>query len=61
MKKYRYIGAYEVTYPDIVIPGEGSLVAHPGDEREFDSPPDPHWWVEVADPNSKPKQTKAKD
>lgn len=45
MPNYRYVGT-ECVYPNIIIPGEGSLVARPGDVREFDTPPDPVWWVE---------------
>lgn len=49
MPKFKYVGA-ECYYPNIIIPGEGSLVAHPGDVREFDTPPDRTWWVEVVEP-----------
>lgn len=46
MKTYRYVREDVRIYPDILIPGEGSLVANPGDEREFEQPPD-NAWVEV--------------
>jgi hypothetical protein len=44
LSKFRYIGA-ECVYPNILVPEGGSLVARPGDVREFDTPPDPVWWV----------------
>ena len=58
MPKYRYAGEIERVYPDLVIPGEGSLVAHPGDEYEGEKPPDPYWWFEVADVVNQPAPAK---
>ena len=43
MAPYKFTWPYQVTYLEIVIPGEGSLVANPGDVRDFDSPPDSRW------------------
>lgn len=59
MAEYRYVGT-DCWYPNIIIPGEGSLVAKPGDVREFDTPPDETWWVPVeappaAEPPAQPK------
>lgn len=49
MPKFKYVGA-PCVYPNIVTE-DGSLTANPGDVREFDTPPDPVWWVEDdADP-----------
>jgi hypothetical protein len=56
LAEYRYVGT-ECFYPNIIIPGEGSLVAKPGDVREFDNPPDRTWWVPV-EPEPKPKTAK---
>jgi hypothetical protein len=53
LAKFRYIGA-ECVYPNILVPEGGSLVAHPGDVREFDTPPDRTWWIKVAETDSKP-------
>lgn len=55
MTAYRYAGFDVRYYPDIVIPGEGSLVAHPGDERELEAAPDSRW-IEV-EPEVKPLRT----
>jgi hypothetical protein len=52
--KYQYAGFTERTYPDIIIPGEGSLVVEPGDIREFEAPPSDGLWFPV-----KPKSKKA--
>lgn len=43
--------AEEITrfYPDILLPEGGSLVANPGDVREFVEPP-PGLWVRVDKP-----------
>lgn len=43
MQSYMYLGPYERVYPDILDPPHGSLVAVPGDVREFDEPPDARW------------------
>lgn len=56
MAKFRYVGS-ECIYPNILIPGEGSLVAKPGDVREFDTPPDLVWWVREPDADPKPGKT----
>jgi hypothetical protein len=47
---FRYIGEDERVYPQIVIPGEGSLVAHPGDERDLDEDPGDNRWVSELPP-----------
>ena len=49
MPNYRYLGFDERVYPATVIPGEGTLVAKPGDERELDEAPGDGRWV-AADP-----------
>lgn len=49
MPKYLYAGETELFYPGILIPGEGSLTARPGDERDFDGDPPPGNWVLVQD------------
>jgi len=59
LSKYKYVGT-ECFYPNIIIPGEGSLVAHPGDVREFDTPPDTTWWVKEDEP-AKPAVKSAPD
>lgn len=58
MLKCLYIGHDERLYPDYVFDGE-SLVAHPGDVREFENPPTDGRWVEfqVQDPVAKPTVT----
>lgn len=43
MQQYKFAWPFAVTYPDILIPGEGSLVAFPGDVREFEEAPDDKW------------------
>lgn len=56
MTKYRFTGAYELTYPGIMIPGEGSLVAKPGDVRELEHAPDFNW-IPVEEPRPEPEKT----
>jgi hypothetical protein len=46
----RYIGEDERVYPQIVIPGEGSLVAHAGDVRDLDENPGDGRWVDASPP-----------
>ena len=55
MTKYRYFGQGSAAYPDVVIPGEGSLFVQPGDVKELDENPDPRWFIEVTDTASKPE------
>lgn len=57
MTKYRYFGQGPAAYPDVVVPGEGSLYVQPGDVKELDSNPDPRWFIEVADPAPEVKAT----
>ena len=59
MTKYRYFGQGSAAYPDVVIPGEGSLWVEPGDVKELDENPDPRWFIEVADPAPPVKPTSA--
>jgi hypothetical protein len=54
---FRYTREDERVYPQIVIPGEGSLVAHAGDIRDLDENPGDGRWV-AADP-PKPSFTPA--
>ena len=49
MTKYRYFGFADAAYPDVVIPGEGSLYVKPGDVKELDENPDPRWFIEGED------------
>lgn len=55
MTKYLYTGHHVQAYPDILVPAGDDeppvvLVAHPGDEREFeDAPPGDGRWVEVSE------------
>jgi hypothetical protein len=50
---FKYLGFDERVYPDFVIPGEGSLVARPGEVRELgDAPGDGRW--EPAEPEPAP-------
>lgn len=51
LPRYRCFSEQERIYPEIVIPGTGSLVAKAGDEVEMDEPPDWHWWIEVPEPS----------
>jgi hypothetical protein len=54
---YRYLGFDERTYPDIVVPGEGTLVAKPGDVRELDEAPgDDRWEAAVELPEAEPAE-----
>ena len=53
--KYLFIGPGERFYPDIIVPGEGSLMAYPGDIREFDDPPSDGNWVPVVKPKPEKK------
>jgi len=53
LAKFRYIGS-PCVYPNILT-DHGSLVASPGDVREFDTPPDPVWWIKEDEP--KPGKT----
>jgi hypothetical protein len=53
LSKYQYLGNVERVYPDVVIPGEGSLVAKPGLIQEFDKPPTDGLWVKITEPKVK--------
>lgn len=59
MTKYRYFGQGSAAYPDVVIPGEGSLRVEPGDVKELDENPDPRWFIEVASPAPEVKASPA--
>ena len=60
MTKYRYFGQGSAAYPDVVIPGEGSLWVEPGDVKELDGNPDPRWFIEVTDPAPEVKPVSAR-
>lgn len=47
MAKFKYVGETQRVYPDIIIPGKGSLVANPGDEVELPKAPTSLYWVEL--------------
>ena len=49
MQKYLFIGQSNRFYPAIIVPGEGSLYAHPGDLCSFEEgqAPTDGCWVEV--------------
>jgi hypothetical protein len=59
MTKFFYTGEDVRVYPDIVIPGEGSLIAHPGDVRDFDDEPTDGRWLPVPTPVKSAKAAKA--
>ena len=56
MTLYRYTGHHVQFYPDVLVPDGVNppkvLVAHPGDEREFETPPTDGRWIEL--PAAKP-------
>lgn len=54
MSKFKYNGAYAVVYPNIIIPGKGSLSVEPGEVCELDCAPDDGQWLAADDP--KPAQ-----
>ena len=56
--RYRYTAEDDRVYPDILVPGEGSLVARPGDEREFEVPPGDGRWEPAIDPVKPAKASK---
>jgi hypothetical protein len=57
LSKYQYLGNTERIYLDVVIPGEGSLVAHPGQIVEFAAPPGDGLWVKVNAPKKTVQET----
>jgi len=58
---HKFTGEFEITYMNVIIPGEGSLVATPGREVDFDAlgipVPDDGRWIPV-EPQA-PKAPKA--
>jgi hypothetical protein len=58
LKKYEFIGTEPKFYPDIVIPGKGSLFAEPGDVVAFETPPSDGSWFEVKAEVREPRAAK---
>jgi len=56
MAEYRYVAETEVIYPDIVIPGAGSLIGRLGAVIKFTPPADGRW-VLVEPPKQAPLKT----
>ena len=59
--KYVFIGEDDRIYGHVVVPGEGTLVAHPGDVREWDEPPTDGRWLPVpkaAKPDKQAEESK---
>lgn len=54
MARFQYVGETQRVYPDIIIPGVGSLVANPGDIVELDKLPGRFYWVELTKPATSP-------
>ena len=55
MPLFKYLGFDERVYPDFVIPGEGSLVARPGEVRELSDVPGDGRWEPADDERDEPE------
>jgi hypothetical protein len=47
MTNYLFIGQTPRLYPNVIIPGRGSLIAEPGDVWTLDTEPGDGLWVET--------------
>jgi hypothetical protein len=55
---FKYLGFDERVYPAFVIPGEGTLVARPGEVRELNDVPGDGRWEPADELPEKPKAAK---
>jgi hypothetical protein len=58
-EKYRFAFPATLLYPDVLIPGEGSLIAYPGRVIDFPPPADGRWVRVEATPAKSVKKESA--